>query len=289
MAAIAVKKQEMEPGETVETTKLIHIKKKIFFVLLLCMAVTTAHAQYDFCKTSNTSYKSGEKLTFHAYYNMGFIWIYAGNAVFSVQSTMYNGRKVYHVVGDGRTAKSYEWFYKVRDLYESYIDQESLLPLHHIRSVNEGNLSYKHDIIFDRGSNVATTAPGNKYAIPQCTQDVVSAIYFARNIDYSRYRPGDKIPFDMFLDDKVYSLYIKYMGKEKVTTKRGTFNSIKIVPLLIGGTMFKEGEGMAVWVSDDKNHLPLRVSSPIVIGSVKADLMEYENLQNPFSSLIDLD
>ena len=259
-------------------------------VAFSCLAIpAVAVAQYDFCNSKNTSFKIGEQLTFHAYYNMGFIWIYAGNAVFTVSSTNVNGRKVYHVTGDGRTAKSYEWFYKVRDMYETYIDQETLLPLHHIRAVNEGTLSYKHDITFDRNSNVATAANGNKYPISQCTQDVVSAIYFARNIDYNKYKPGDKIPFEMFLDDKVYPLYIKYMGKEKVETKKGTFNAIKIVPLLIEGTLFKGGEGMAVWVSDDKNHLPLRVNSPIVIGSLKADLMDYQNLANPFSSLIKLE
>ncbi len=278
----------MEPGETVTTTRKSTIRTAL--AALLCVTTSTLSvAQNDFCNTKNSAYKAGEKLTFQAYYNMGFIWIYAGNAVFTVQSQMYNGRKVYHVVGDGRTAKSYEWFYKVRDLYESHIDQETLLPLHHVRAVNEGTLSYKHEIVFDRTGHTATTANGNKYPISQCTQDVVSAIYFARNIDYSKYKPGDKIPFEMFLDDKAYPLYIKYMGREKVETKRGTFNAIKIVPLLIEGTLFSGGEGMAVWVSDDKNHLPLRVSSPIVIGSVKADLMAYENLNNPFSSIIKLD
>lgn len=280
----------MEPGETAaHAATPLNKAARLFTLLVLICSFLPARAQNDFCNTVNTAYKPGEKLVFNAYYNMGFIWIYAGNAVFTVQSTTYNGKSAYYVKGDGRTAPSYEWFFKVRDLYESYIDQHTLLPLRHSRAVNEGHISFRHDIKFDRTSNVATTAPGNQYPISQCTQDVVSAIYFARNIDYSKYKPGTRIPFDMFLDDKLYSLYIKYMGKEKVTTKKGTFNAIKIVPLLIEGTMFNGGEGMTVWVSDDKNHLPLRVSSPVVVGSVKADLMEYSGLANPFSSLIKLD
>ena len=86
----------------------------------------------------------------------------------------------------------------------------------------------------------------------------------------------------MFLDDKVYPLYIKYVGKERITTKMGTFNAIKIVPLLIQGTIFKDGEKMTVWISDDENHIPLRVDSPILVGSVKVDLIGYDNLRNPF-------
>lgn len=282
--------EQMEPGETVaKAATPLKSVKKLLLALSLLAGIPGAHAQNDFCNTTNTAYKPGERLVFHAYYNMGFIWIYAGNAVFTVQSTTYNGKNAYYVKGDGRTAPSYEWFYKVRDLYESYIDQQTLLPLRHSRAVSEGHINFRHDIKFDRSANIAQTANGNLYPISRCTQDVVSAIYFARNIDYNKYAPGTRIPFDMFLDDKLYSLYIKYMGKEKVKTKKGTFNAIKIVPLLIEGTMFNGGEGMTVWVSDDKNHLPLRVSSPIVVGSVKADLMDYSGLANPFSSLIELD
>ncbi|MEK0750762.1 DUF3108 domain-containing protein, partial [Mycobacterium ulcerans] len=97
--------------------------------------------------------------------------------------------------------------------------------------------------------------------MPDCVQDVLSAIYYARNIDYDRYKPGDKIPFSLFLDDEVYDIYIRYLGKEQVNTRYGTFNAIKFKPLLIKGTIFEGGEQMTVWVSDDHNKVPLRVDS----------------------------
>src|SRR5690606_12641754 len=114
-----------------------------------------------------------------------------------------------------------------------------------------------------------------------CTQDILSAIFYARNIDYSKYKPGAKIPFTLFLDEQVYELYIQYLGKEKIKTRYGTFNTIKISPLLIEGTIFKGGDEMMIWVTDDKNHIPVRVSSPIIVGSIKVDLMGYSNLRNP--------
>jgi hypothetical protein len=117
-------------------------------------------------------------------------------------------------------------------------------------------------------------------------QDVVSAIYYARNLNFNALKPGDKVPFDMFLDDEVHHLYLKYMGKEKVKTKYGKFRAIKFKPLLIKGTIFEGGEGMTAWVSDDPNHLLLRVESPIVVGSIKVDMMGYKNLRYPLSSLI---
>ncbi len=259
------------------------------FRLVLCACFiglsAAAFAQNDFCNTKNTSFKDGEKLTFKVFYNLNFVWINAGNAYFSTVQEDLNGRKVYHITGDGKTAKSYEWVYKVNDRYETYIDKETMLPLKFVRNVNEGGFKINQDVTFDHKKGKVTS---NKkvYDIQKCTQDVLSTIYFARNINYNKYQPGDKIPFSMFLDDKVYNLYIKYQGKEKIKTKMGTFNAIKIVPLLIEGTIFSGGEKMTVWVSDDSNHVPLRINSPILVGSIKVDLIDYSKLRNPFTSII---
>ena len=259
--------------------------KKVVFVAALLMSSLTVFAQNDFCSARNTSFKDGEKLTFKVFYNLNFVWINAGNAQFNVKSETMDGHKVFHIKGDGKTAKSYEWFFKVNDKYDTYIDKESMLPIRFTRDVREGSIKFKQDVSFNHRKGQATSHD-SLYKIPKCTQDVLSAIFYARNIDYNKYKPGDKIPFDMFLDDKVYNLYIKYIGKEQIKTKIGVYNAIKIAPLLIEGTIFSGGEKMTIWVSDDENHLPLRVDSPIAVGSVKVDLIDYENLRNPFSSMV---
>lgn len=253
----------------------------LFFLLF----TIRAWGQNDFCSAKNYSFKDGERLTFKVFYNMSFVWINAGNAHFKTDLEDLNGRKVYHITGDGKTAKSYEWFYKVKDKYETYLDKETLSPDRFVRNVHEGSTKIYQDVTFNRKKNIAISND-KSYPVSKCTQDVLSAIYFARNIDYTKYAPGDKIPFDMFLDDKLYSLYIKFLGREVITTKMGTFNSIKIAPLLIEGTVFSGGEKMTVWVSDDLNHVPLRVESPIAVGSIKVDLMDFEGLRNPFTSMI---
>lgn len=261
------------------------VLKRLGFSIILSLIFTSAFAQNDFCSIRNHSFQDGERLNFKVYYNMGRIWINAGDAVFTTGTEMLNGRKVFHITGEGKTSKSYEWFYKVHDTYESFIDVESLLPAKFVRNVNEGGFKIYNNVSFNQNVGQAVSTKGI-YNIPKCTQDVLSAIYYARNIDYNRYKPGDKIPFNLFLDDKLYSLYIRYVGKERINTRYGTFNAIKIVPLLIEGSIFKGGEKMVVWVSDDNNHLPLRVESPILVGSIKVDLMGYDKLRNPFSSLV---
>lgn len=259
--------------------------KHIFSVCVFLLLSSAVGAQTDFCHIKNTSFKEGERLLFKVYYNMSPLWIHAGNAEFRVNSEMLDKRRVFHITGVGKTQKSYEWFYKVNDKYETYLDQESLLPQRFIRNVNEGGFKIYNYVNFNHTAGKAVSTNGI-FDVPKCIQDVLSAIYFARNIDYNKYKPGDKIPFKMFLDDQVYELYIRYVGKEIIETKYGKFHAIKITPLLIEGTIFKGGEKMAVWVGDDANHLPVRISSPILIGSIKVDLMEFDNLRNPFTSLI---
>lgn len=90
----------------------------------------------------------------------------------------------------------------------------------------------------------------------------------------------------MFLDKEIFEMYIRYVGKETVKTKYGKFRAIKFKPLLLKGTIFEGGEKMTVWVSDDKNHVPLRIESPITVGSIKVDMISNRNLRHPLTSLI---
>jgi len=254
-------------------------------MFLLGGSVTPALAQNDFCNTENKCIQSGETLKFKVFYNLGALWVGAGEADFITRQSTLNGRSVFHITGSGSTYPSYDWIFRVRDKYETYVDVNTLLPQQFIRNVDEGGYKFSNNVVFNHAQRKAYS---NKKAfeVPSCVQDVLSAIYFARNIDYSKYKPGSKIPFSMFLDDNVYDLYIRYVGRETITTKYGTFKAIRITPLLIKGTIFKGGENMVVWVSDDDNHIPLRVHSPILVGSVKVDLMGYSNLRFPLQSLI---
>lgn len=238
-----------------------------------------------FCGISNNAFEPGERLVYKVYYNISFAYIGAGEVTFTTALEKLNNKPVFHVVGNGRTYSSYDWIFKVRDRYETYIDTSTMLPLRFIRNVNEGDYRKYNVVNFDQEKQVAVSHNGS-FELPRCIQDVLSAIYYARNINFNRYSPGDKIPFDMFLDDEVYHIYIRYLGKEKVQTRYGTFNAIKFSPLLIQGTIFKGGEEMSVWVSDDLNKVPVRIDSPITVGSIKVDLVGYDSLRHPFSALI---
>lgn len=256
----------------------------LFFTLLSFNSVPTQTGD-EFCGIHNTSFQSGESINYHVYYTLAGIYVYGGEANFNVNLERYNGKPVYHIVGDGKTTSFFDGFFKVRDRYESYIDTASLQPYKFVRNIVEGDFKKFENVTFNHASNTATSQ-GGTFKVPDCVQDVLSSIYYARNIDFNKYKPGDKIPFSMFIDDKTYNLYIRYLGKEKIKTKYGKFNAIKFKPLLIEGTIFKGGEKMTVWVSDDANKIPVRIESPISVGSVKVDMMGYRNTRFKLSGLI---
>ena len=158
-------------------------------------------------------------------------------------------------------------------------------PLKFVRNVNEGGYKKYQNITFNKTANTAVATDG-VFKVPACVQDVVSAMYYARNIDFSKLQPEDKIPFSMFLDNEVFNMYIRYVGKEEIKTKYGKFRAIKIKPLLLKGQIFEGGEKMTVWITDDANHIPVRVESPLVVGKVKIDMMSHANLRHQLSSLI---
>jgi hypothetical protein len=262
--------------------------KKLLLIILMFPFSIPLSADNDFCGIRNTSFRSGESISLIVFYNaLGLYGLYlnAGTATFTVSSEKLFNKPVYHIIGTGATNSKYDWIFKVRDRYETYIDSVSLQPYKFIRNVDEGGYKKYENITFNKGANTAITTQG-VFKVPSCIQDVISSVFYARNIDFSKYKPGDKIPFNLFLDNEIYSMYIRYQGKETVKTRYGKFRAIKFKPLLVKGTIFEGGERMTVYVSDDPNKIPLRIESPLLVGSVKADMMSYDNLRYPLSSLI---
>ncbi len=261
--------------------------RKCFILVALSLTLLNypLNAGDDFCTIRNTSFLTGESLTFKVFYTLAGVYVGAGEATFNLGLEKLANKPVYHIIGDGKTYSFYDSFFKVRDRYESFIDTATLQPYRFIRNVYEGGYKKYENVTFDQNANTAVTNQG-VFKVPNCVQDVLSSIYFARNIDFNKYKVEDKIPFAMFLDNETYNLYIRYMGKENIKTKYGNFRAIKFKPMLIKGTIFEGGEKMTVWVSDDANKIPLRVESPISVGSVKVDMMGFKNLRYPLSSQI---
>ena len=237
------------------------------------------------CFMENKTFQGGEEITYKLYYNWGIMWLSAGEVTFKVNDM----GSQYHVAVAGRTYKSYEWFFKVRDYYDTYIDKNSLLPKTSIRDVSEGKYKLYDEVVFDQENKKASSLRGNtredatkkEYNLGECMHDMLSVIYYSRNIDFESYNEGEEFPVKIFMDKEVWPLNVKYKGKQsrKKVKGKGRFNTIKFSPQVVSGRVFKEGEEMMVYVSDDKNRIPLLIESPVSVGSVKAVLKSYKGLK----------
>jgi hypothetical protein len=257
----------------------------VFISFLLVSAVDAPRGTEEGCCVQNNSFMGGEYAAYNIYYTFAGMYFEAGTVNFTCSSEQLGNKPVYHITAVGKTIPFYDHLYKVRDKYETYIDTGSLLSYQFNRSVLEANVKKYENIRFSREIQTAITNSG-VYKVPACVLDVLGAVYYVRNLSTENLRPGDKVDFQLFLENQLFKSYVRYMGKEIINTKYGKFHAIKIKPYLIKGSMFETGEKMTVWVSDDPNHIPLRIQASIRIGSVKADLMEFNNLRWPLSSLV---
>ncbi len=233
----------------------------------------------------NSAFQSGEELVYKIYYNLNFIWVPAGEVTFKIDDT--GGQ--YHLAATGRTYDSYEWFFKVRDSYDTYVDKATMLPSVSIREVNEGKYRLYDKVKYDQVGKKATFERGNnKYAIDkkgevslsESMHDVLSIVYYSRTLNYDNAQMGQEYPIKLMLDEEIYPLKYKFLGKEnKKIRDQGTWSTIKFTPRVVSGNVFKEGTEMKIWASDDANKIPLMIESPVSVGSVKIVLKSWKGLK----------
>lgn len=258
-------------------------------------APTAWHPPYaapDICDTDNDTFQAGEKITYKLYYNWGLVWLDAGEVDFQVNEL----DKQYHITVTGKTYESYEWFYKVEDRYESYLDKETLLPQIHIKDIKEGGYTRYDRTTFNQKNYSAVSARGKTrddlsnetINFDGCMHDLISIVYWARNLRYEEMSLNQEIPMTILMDRKIYPLNIKYLGPEERTKVKGVgfFNTQKFSPQLIAGEVFKEGDEMKIFVSNDRNKIPVLIESPVVVGSVKAVLQKYTGLKYPMEAKV---
>jgi hypothetical protein len=267
---------------------------RIVLVPIFCFLQFLSFSQFP-CVTKNLAFSVGEELNYKVIYNWGLIWLESGHASFTVRQGQLNGKSCYLMNGSGSTYPKYDWFYKVRDVFESYVDTNTFKPLKFRADIWEGNKKDKHTYVFNNPAKKVYTIINRGHhpvevdtvKMTPCTIDVLTAIYYARNIDYSTCRINDTVSISLLLDGKVYPVYVRYLGKtDYVSEELGKFNCIKFSPLLVEGSIFKGGEGMTVWVTNDQNKIPLYIETPIVVGTIKVKLVSYKGLRNPESAKV---
>ncbi len=242
---------------------------------------TDMQSNVEFRDVKNESFKSGEELRYRIHYGM----IDAGEAVLTVNKSdkKVMGRELLHMEGTGRSLGAFDWFFKVRDRYETYMDSQSLFPWLFIRRVNEGGYEINQDYTFLQNKKKIDLGDGKTMDAPEYIQDMISSFYYARTLDFSNVKKGDMFTINTICDGELFPLKIKYMETETIHLRKGKYRCMRFVPVVLTGRIFKNNEDLSVWITDDKNKIPILAKAKIWVGSIKAEVVEFKNLANPIA------
>ncbi len=216
----------------------------------------------------------GERLV----YDVGYSFIIAGEAVMAIPKIdTISGRPCYQIEFTVNSTPTFSWIFKVEDRYESYLDVEGIFPWRFRQKLHEGKYRREFEAEFDQINHVAY-ANDKQYPIPPYVHDIISAFYFARTLDYSQMRPGQKVYLENFYKDTTYPLPIKFLGHQRLDVDAGEFDCVLVEPLIREGGLFKSEGRIIIWLSNDERKIPVKVSTRVAIGSIDAELREYSGL-----------
>lgn len=230
----------------------------------------------------NHSFQVGEKYTYKVKY--GFLTV--GQAKVDVHQKIFqvNNRPCYRVNVLGKTA-GLASIWKVSNTYRSYIDTLALVPHKFIYSARENSFERDQTFTFDQENNKVQKIEKEKvteYKVPENVQDVISGYYYLRTVDFSSMKLGSKVKAPMFFDDELYDMEVRYMGKDKVKTRFGHINVLKLNPILPKNSLFDGEEPIRIYVSDDVNKVPIRMEIDFSFGTISMEISDYKNVRNNF-------
>jgi Protein of unknown function (DUF3108) len=259
----------------------MNIMKRIFIFLSIFLMAASAVAQ-------DSAYKTGEKVT----YSIQYGFIPAGTGTLELTTDTINGKEVLHSKLAARTTGMAEALFKVLDIYESYIDPVTELPVKSIRNIHEGRYRKYNVVMFDHksraDSSILHSDLSGTHIAPPHIQDILSCFYYFRNHILpadSNLKPGKITTLLTWFCDELYPIRLKYIGTDDVKTKVGKIRCYKFNPVTEKGRLFKTEEDVSFWFSADKNFLPVKIRFDIFVGAFSCEIMNYEGLVYPLETI----
>lgn len=248
----------------------------ITFSLLSLLALSV------YCQV-NVSYRPGEKLRYTIQYGV----LTGGSATLELVCDTLSGREVWHSKMVARTTGITDALFKVLDIYESYIDPETELPLKSIRNVREGRYKKYNEVLFDHDTRTDSAILTSDLTGLHITQagihDILSCFYYFRNhiMPGENLEKGELITIMTWFTDELYPMRLRYVGTDEIRIKSGRIKCYKFNPVTEKGRLFSTEEGVSFWFTADKNFLPVKIRFDIFVGSFTVEMTDYEGLAFP--------
>jgi hypothetical protein len=251
------------------------IMKKLLLLILVPALLT------GYTAAQKAPYKAGEKISYVIHY--GFI--NGGVARLELGNDTIDGKAVLHSYFIAQTTGMADAIFKVKDIYESFINPETELPVKSIRNIQEGRYRKYNVVLFDhkarKDSAVLTSDLSGKHIAQKGIHDILSCFYYFRKNFLGRsypFKKGEMVTIMTWFTDELYPIQLKYVGTDEVRTRAGKIKCYKFNPVTETGRLFKTNEDVSFWFSADKNYLPVKVRFDIFVGAFTVDLNTYEGL-----------
>ena len=263
-------------------------------ILVLLLAVASSVSLSGQCfpvhpdLAEEHAFRQDERLTYIIHYK----WLGIRTDVGSAEVTLHDGgerdgRHLLHPVATGSTYRFWDVFFKVRDTYESVFYEDSVRPVYFHRDIHEGKYTIKNTYNWDDSTHAIaariewarrsldTLLPGH-----ECTFDILTLFYNARNMDFEALEQGVNNPVSFAIDEEIFDIYFRYIGREeKRVPGLGVYRTMKFAAKVVAGEVFTGEQEMYIWVSDDMNRVPLLFESPIIVGSVFGRLIRWKTVR----------
>lgn len=231
--------------------------------------------------SENRSFEEGEKINYHAIYKWGFIEIKAGLVEFSVEKVVQDNEPCYHFKSIGNSIPRYDWIFKVRDTFQSVVRIRDFQPLFYERHTSEGGYEVLNRTFFEEENELISMELNNSeedssiktIPLEKGLLDLQTAVYFARLLDFSQANMGEEYHFNILIDGEYYKIPIRYDGLENIELNGKQYPCFKISTEVIEGTIFRSNQRIDIWVTNDDKQIPVLVEAPIIVGRVKAELI----------------
>jgi len=253
-----------------------------FVLLFFTQSIYSQNINEDTSVYFNTAFNVGEKLKYEVKYGL----IKGGEAMMGIGIFPAGYSYVYHVKAVAYTTGVTSKVAKIYDIYESYIDIKTGYPIKAVRNIKEATyINYDETLFYRNNGNYVESLTKGTKEVPENCLDLLSAFYFARRFLFSEnFTDGQVISLTTYFENKIFPIKIKYLEKETIKTDFGKIDCLKFVPIIEIDSPFDDEDDMQIWFSDDGNFVPVKIQMDAPIGNLKCELIEYENLKNPFGN-----
>ncbi|MEG1664847.1 MAG: DUF3108 domain-containing protein [Mucinivorans sp.] len=273
--------------------------RRLFTYILIAYCIPTI-AQDDCGRTiakADLAFAAGESLTYSVTYSAAIFKTDVADITFTTTAETKDGLPVFHINAVGQTRPFYNMFFEMEDIYDTWLDQSTLRPIKAVSRLKEGGYLYNtsFDYMWDNmqvhtlGHNIKRAATYTKtMKLGECSFDALALFFNMRCRDFNLGQKNDHL-VQLVLEDTIRTISYRLVGKEKrKLLNMGQVNTLKFICQFATSNddTFKNGAEFYLWVSDDKNHIPIYVEAPIRVGRITASIASWSGLEHPFSSII---